>query len=80
MEYRRQCDDLCDAVHGRRQPHDIKRNCYGYWPDAYTSTSHSHGGKIPMPNGQVMTMPDMDMTTTSRRLGPCKPGDRQAPH
>jgi hypothetical protein len=49
-------------------------------PDAYTSTSHSHGGKIPMPNGQVMTMPDMDMTTTSRRLGPCKPGDRQVPH
>jgi hypothetical protein len=49
-------------------------------PDAYTSTTHSHGGKMPMPNGQVTAVPDMDMATTSRRLGPCKPGDRQAPH
>jgi hypothetical protein len=49
-------------------------------PDAFTGKSHSHGGKIPMPNGQVMAMPDVDMTTTSRRLGPCKPGDHQAPH
>jgi hypothetical protein len=48
-------------------------------PDSYTGRSHSHGGKIPMPNGQVVALPDVDMTTTSRRLGPCKPGDRQAP-
>jgi hypothetical protein len=48
-------------------------------PDAYTSKSHTHGGKIPMPNGQVQDMPDMDMTTVSHRVGPCKPGDRQAP-
>jgi hypothetical protein len=49
-------------------------------PDAYTSKSHSHGGKIQMPNGQVMDMPDMDTTTVSHRTGPCKPGDRVVQH
>jgi hypothetical protein len=49
-------------------------------PDAYTGKSHSHGGKIPMPNGQVMDMPDMDTTTVSHRTGPCKPGDRVVQH
>jgi hypothetical protein len=48
-------------------------------PDALSGKSHTHGGAIKMPNGQTMTIPDMDMTTVSRRLGPCKPGDRQAP-
>jgi hypothetical protein len=38
-------------------------------PDSYTTrlTSHMEGGP--------MKMPDMDMTQTARRLGPCKPGD-----
>jgi hypothetical protein len=49
-------------------------------PDAYTGKVHTHGGKIPMPNGQVVAMPDVDMVTTSHRVGPCKPGDRQALH
>jgi hypothetical protein len=45
-------------------------------PDSYTGTAHSHGGMIKMPSGQAMAMPDVDMTSVSRRLGPCKPGDR----
>jgi hypothetical protein len=49
-------------------------------PDAYSSKSHSHGGRIPMPNGQVTDMPDMDMVSVSHRIGPCKPGDRQVTH
>ncbi len=49
-------------------------------PDSYASKMHSHGGVIKMPNGQVTAMPDMDMVTTSRRLGPCQPGDRQITH
>jgi hypothetical protein len=49
-------------------------------PDAYTGKSHSHGGKMPMPNGQVMDMPDMDTVTVSHRTGPCKPGDRTVSH
>ena len=48
-------------------------------PDAYTSKAHSHGGRIAMPNGQTMDMPDTDMVSVSHRTGPCKPGDRQAP-
>jgi hypothetical protein len=48
-------------------------------PDAYTSKAHSHGGRIPTPNGQTADMPDMDMVTVSHRTGPCQPGDRQAP-
>jgi hypothetical protein len=47
-------------------------------PDSLTGKSHTHGGSMKMPNGQTMTFPDMEMTTVSRRLGPCKPGDRQA--
>ncbi len=49
-------------------------------PDSYTGKVHSHGGIIKMPNGQATAMPDMDMVTTSRRLGPCQPGDRQVTH
>jgi hypothetical protein len=49
-------------------------------PDSYSSKVHSHGGAIKMPNGQVVAMPDTDMTVASRRIGPCKPGDRQATH
>ena len=49
-------------------------------PDTYTSKAHSHGGRIPTPNGQTADMPDMDMVTVSHRTGPCQPGDRQAPN
>ncbi len=46
-------------------------------PDAFTSKLHGHGGVIPRSNGQTITIPDTDMVVVSRRLGPCKPGDRQ---
>jgi hypothetical protein len=49
-------------------------------PDAFTGKVHSHGGAIKMPDGKTMPMQDMDITTVSRRLGPCKPGDRQITH
>ncbi len=48
-------------------------------PDSFTSKAHSHGGRIPMPNGQLTDMPDTDTVSVSHRTGPCKPGDRQAP-
>jgi hypothetical protein len=46
-------------------------------PDSFTSKNHSHGGMVPMPNGKTMAMPDTDNVSVSRRLGPCKPGDRE---
>jgi hypothetical protein len=46
-------------------------------PDAITSRVQSKGGAFKMPNGQTMPIPDSDTVTVSRRLGPCKPGDRQ---
>jgi hypothetical protein len=46
-------------------------------PDAYTGMSETHGGAIKMPNGRVIAMPDTKSTSISRRLGPCKPGDRE---
>jgi hypothetical protein len=46
-------------------------------PDAFTSKGHSHGGAIPMPNGKTVALPDSDTVSVSRRLGPCKPGERQ---
>ena len=46
-------------------------------PDAISSRVQSHGGAIKMLNGQVMPIPDSDTVTVSRRLGPCKPGERQ---
>lgn len=50
-------------------------------PDSYVSRSHIHTeGAMKMPNGQSMAMPDQTMTTTSRRIGPCKPGDRVVEH
>jgi len=49
-------------------------------PDSFTGKSHSHGGVLKMPNGQAVAMPDMDIVNVSRRLGPCKPGDRQIMH
>lgn len=49
-------------------------------PDSVTGKAHSHGGVIKMPNGQAVAMPDMDIVNVSRRLGPCKPGDRQITH
>jgi hypothetical protein len=49
-------------------------------PDAFSTKAHSHGGVIKMPNGKEAAMPDIDMVTVSRRLGPCKPGDRQVTH
>jgi hypothetical protein len=49
-------------------------------PDAFTSRVQSMGGAIKMPNGQTMPIPDSDTVTVARRLGPCKPGDKQVPH
>lgn len=46
-------------------------------PDAFTSKIHSHGGSMKLPNGQISAFPDMNLTSTSQRLGPCKPGDRK---
>ena len=49
-------------------------------PDAITSRVQSKGGAFKMPNGQTMPIPDSDTVTVSRRLGACKPGDRQITH
>jgi hypothetical protein len=49
-------------------------------PDAFTGRVQTHGGAIKMPNGQTTPIPDSDTVTVSRRLGPCKPGDRQITH
>ena len=49
-------------------------------PDAITSRVQSKGGAFKMPNGQTVPIPDSDTVTVSRRLGPCKPGDRQITH
>ncbi len=49
-------------------------------PDAFTTKSHTHGGVMKMPSGKEAPLPDIDMVTVSRRLGPCKPGDRQITH
>jgi Protein of unknown function (DUF3617) len=49
-------------------------------PDAFTSRVQTHGGAIKMPNGQTTPIPDGDTVTVSRRLGPCKPGERQITH
>ena len=49
-------------------------------PDAFASKGHTHGGAIPMPNGKTVAMPDSDTVSVSRRLGPCKPGERQITH
>lgn len=46
-------------------------------PDAFTSKVQSKGGAIKMPNGQTVPIPDSETVTVARRLGPCKPGDRQ---
>jgi hypothetical protein len=46
-------------------------------PDAFTSRVQSKGGAIKMPNGQTVPIPDSETVTVARRLGPCKPGDRQ---
>lgn len=49
-------------------------------PDSFTSKIHSHGGSMKLPNGQVSAFPDMNLTSTSHRLGACKPGDPQNPY
>jgi len=41
--------------------------------DSYISRSKSH-----FEGGQVR-LPDMDLTVTSHRVGPCQPGDTQSP-
>jgi len=46
-------------------------------PDSVTGKAHSHGGMIKTPSGQSVPVPDTDIMTVSRRLGPCKPGDKQ---
>jgi hypothetical protein len=33
-----------------------------------------------MLNGQTIPIPDSDTATVARRLGPCKPGERQVTH
>jgi hypothetical protein len=43
-------------------------------PDSYVTRTRSHF------EGGSMKIPDMDMTQTGRRLGDCKPGDRQSPY
>ncbi len=45
--------------------------------DAYIVKSHTGAFTMPIPGGKPMTMPASDMVITSRRLGDCKPGDRQ---
>jgi hypothetical protein len=49
-------------------------------PDVFTSDVHTKGGIMKMPNGQTISIPDSEMVTVSRRLGACKPGDRQITH
>ena len=49
-------------------------------PDSFAGKAHSHGGMIKMPDGKAVAMPDTDIVNVSRRLGPCKPGDRQITH
>src|ERR1700753_3269056 len=46
-------------------------------PDAYTGMSETHGRAMKMHNGRVLAMPDTRSTSVSRRVGPCKPGDRE---
>ncbi len=46
-------------------------------PDSFSSKAHSHGGAMKLADGRVMAVPDTTIVTVSRRLGPCKPGDRQ---
>jgi hypothetical protein len=41
--------------------------------DSYTSRSKSHF------EGSQIKLPDMDLTVTSHRVGPCQPGDIQSP-
>ena len=45
-------------------------------PDSVTGKAHSHGGVIKTADGKSIAVPDTDIVTVSRRLGPCKPGDR----
>lgn len=49
-------------------------------PDAFASKGHTHGGMIPTAGGKTVAMPDTDTVSVSRRLGPCKPGERQITH
>jgi hypothetical protein len=49
-------------------------------PDAFTTNVQTKGGIIKMPNGQTVPIPDSDTVTVARRLGPCKPGERQITH
>jgi hypothetical protein len=49
-------------------------------PDAFTSKVQTKGGVIQIPNGKTVPIPDSDIVTVSRRLGACKPGERQITH
>jgi len=49
-------------------------------PDSFTSNVQTKGGIMKMPNGQTIPIPDSDTVTVARRLGPCKPGERQITH
>ncbi|THD58202.1 DUF3617 family protein [Phenylobacterium sp.] len=46
-------------------------------PESVTGKAHSHGGMMKTANGQSVAVPDTDIVSVSRRLGPCKPGDKQ---
>src|ERR1700761_2572211 len=49
-------------------------------PDAFATKVHTEAGVIKMPNGQTVPIPAGDTVTVARRLGPCKPGERQITH
>lgn len=49
-------------------------------PDAFTSKVHTKGGVIQIPNGKTVPIPESEIVTVSRRLGACKPGERQITH
>lgn len=49
-------------------------------PDAFTTKVQTKGGVIKMPSGQAVPIPDNESVTVARRLGPCKPGERQIKH
>lgn len=49
-------------------------------PDAFVTKVQMKGGVIKMPNGQAIPIPESETVSTARKLGPCKPGERQITH
>jgi opacity protein-like surface antigen len=58
---------VCDVAGGKLTTNSVMTTT---GPDSYTTHSKSH-----LVGGQ-MKMPDMDMTQTARRDGPCTPGEK----